>query len=113
LVMLQEPVTTLTLDLETGGNISVTVIDEQGQPVPNPEAALLSSRGEVLAHQKAETGALIQFGPVASGNYSVQAWAEAYEPVSQPVKVAGAEANVELTLVKGVVIRGRVIDEYE
>ncbi|MFL5320468.1 MAG: carboxypeptidase regulatory-like domain-containing protein, partial [Myxococcaceae bacterium] len=113
LVMLQEAVTTLTLDLEAGGNISVTVIDEQGQPVPNPEAALLSSRGEVLAHQKAETGALIQFGPVASGNYSVQAWAEAYEPVSQPVKVAGAEANVELTLVKGVVIRGRVIDEYE
>lgn len=113
LVDLQDEVTKLTLDLEAGALISLTVVDEAGQPVPKPEAALMSPRGELLFHKKANTGELIQFGPVAAGNYSVQAWAEAYQPLQQPVKVTDKETQLELTLQKGVVIRGRVIDEYE
>ncbi|MBS1151293.1 MAG: hypothetical protein H6Q89_2991, partial [Myxococcaceae bacterium] len=111
-VSLDSLVTRINLELEDGGRISVTVIDEAEQPVPDPEVELLSPTGEVLSKRKARTGELVGFGPVGQGDYLLRASALGFVAATVPVKVAGAEATVELQLQRGTAISGRVLDEY-
>lgn len=112
-VALTDAVTEVTLDLSAGGRVQVTVVDEHGQPIPTPTVTLTTSRHEVLFEKKAGTGELVVFGPIAAGDYLVDASADDFKGAAIPVKVSSADADVELTLVRGVIIRGRVIDEYE
>lgn len=113
ILSLQDAVTEITLDLDSGGVVLVTVVDSNGEPVPSPKVALLSQRHETLFEKKAGTGELVSFGPIAAGDYLVEAWADSFKASSMPVKVADGEASVELVLERGTVIKGRVIDEYE
>lgn len=111
-VTLTAPTTRVTLLLEKGGRLAVTVLDDAEQPVPEPLVELLTPSGEAITRRKLQTGELAVLGPVATGDYLVRAQADGYPPVSVPARVAGKETAVEVTLSRGTVIAGRVIDEY-
>jgi hypothetical protein len=111
-VTLSSPTTRITLVLEKGGWLSVTVLDEQEQPVPDPTVELLTSNLEPITKRRLQTGELAVLGPVATGDYTIRAGAEGFTTVTVPAKVSSSESPVEITLVKGTVIAGRVIDEY-
>lgn len=111
-VSLDSLVTRINLELEDGGRIAVTVIDEADQPVPDPEVELLTPAGEVVSKRKARTGELVAFGPVGQGDYLLRATAAGFVGASSPVKVGPGEVSVELQLQKGTVISGKVLDEY-
>ncbi len=63
-VTLTSPTTRITLVLEKGGRLAVTVLDEQEQPVPDPTVELLTSNGEPITKRKLQTGELAVLGPV-------------------------------------------------
>ena len=111
-VSLDSLVTRLNLELDEGGRIAVTVIDEADQPVPDPEVELLSPTGEAVSKRKVRTGELVAFGPVGQGDYVLRANAAGFVSATMPVKVGSGEAAVEIQLQKGTVISGRVLDEY-
>jgi hypothetical protein len=111
-VTLDSAVTRINLELEDGGRIAVTVIDEADQPVPDPDVELLSPAGDVVSKRKAKTGDLVSFGPIGQGDYVLRASAAGFVSGTLPVKVGTGEATVELQLQRGTVISGRVLDEY-
>ncbi len=114
-VVLQDAVTKVTLQLEPAGRVAVTVLDEEGGPVPDPELSLyrIAQGAEHRVKRKARTGELVMLGPVPAGDYLLEGRAEGFRTVQLPVRVpAGGEAQMELVLPRGVTIRGRVLDEY-
>jgi protocatechuate 3,4-dioxygenase beta subunit len=111
-VSLESLVTRINLELEEGGRISVTVIDETEQPVPEPQLELLTPTGELVSKRAAKTGELVAFGPLGQGDYLLRGSAAGFTSASVPVKVGTGEASVELQLQKGTAIAGRVLDEY-
>jgi Carboxypeptidase regulatory-like domain len=112
-VTLVGPVTRLSLQLERAGRVLLTVVDEAGQPVPEPTVELLTRTGQPVAKKRLKTGELGVLGPVAQGEYQVRAIAEGHHPVTLPAQVrGGAELALELVLPRGTLISGRVIDEY-
>ena len=88
-ITLQERVTQVTMELEEAGKLLVTVVDEAGQPVPQPEVTLRSVTGEVIHRQKGSTGALVELGPMGVGDYVVHGHAEGYQDVEVPARVKG------------------------
>lgn len=112
-VSVTEAVTRVTLELDTAGRLAVTVIDEAGQPVVDPELALSRTQySEPFWHQRAHTGELVLVGPLAKGSYTLSVTAEGYRATQVPVRVGEGETPVEVVLPKGTFIRGRVLDEY-
>ncbi|MBX7098105.1 MAG: carboxypeptidase regulatory-like domain-containing protein [Myxococcaceae bacterium] len=111
-VTLTELTTRVALELEAGGRVAATVLDEAEAPVANPTLSLLSPAGEVLHQKRAGTGELVLLGPVAPGDYLLKAEAEGFTAVTQPVQVKAGETRLDLTLARGTVISGRVLDEY-
>lgn len=111
-VPLEAPVTRVTLVLEKGGRLAVTVLDEQGQPVPEPTVELLSASGETIVRRALKTGELALLGPYGTGDYLVRARAEGFTPAQVPAKVTTGETPLEVTLPRGVLLAGKVIDEY-
>lgn len=112
-VTLDERVTRVRLELVPGGRVLVTVVDDAGQPVTDPE--LLLSRtveDEPFTKQKARTGELVAFGPLPEGQYLLTALATGYRPVQVPVKVTTGESQLDVVMARGTFIRGRVLDEY-
>lgn len=111
-VTLAAAVTQLTINLERGGTIAATVLDEGAQPVVNPTLELLTRGHERVSTKKLQTGELAVFGPIGVGEYQLRATANGYQPVTMPVSVKPGETAIELTMTKGTIISGRVIDEY-
>ncbi|MFO0600025.1 MAG: carboxypeptidase regulatory-like domain-containing protein [Myxococcaceae bacterium] len=111
-VTLAGPSTSVTLTLEHGGTIAVTVVDEVGQPVPRPTLELMTRGRERIARKLAQTGELSVFGPVGVGEYLLRVSAEGWQATEVPVVVKAGEGSVEVTLNHATVIAGRVIDEY-
>ncbi|MHB8874214.1 MAG: carboxypeptidase-like regulatory domain-containing protein, partial [Myxococcaceae bacterium] len=111
-VVLTEPVTRLTLDLEPGGTLTVTVTDDAAGPVPGAEVVLSTRGGEIVSKKKTRAGELAVFGPLGGGEYFLRGSAEGYKTAELPVLVRAGDTNVELVLGKGTVISGRVLDEY-
>lgn len=111
-VTLSGAVTQLTLNLERGGSIAATVVDEGDQPVVAPTLELLTRALERVTTRKAQTGELVVFGPVGVGEYLLRVTASGYQPVTVPVRVKPGETPLTVTMAKGTVISGRVIDEY-
>jgi hypothetical protein len=111
-VTLASAVTRVTLVLEKGGRLAVTVLDEQAQPVPDPTVELLTTNGELIGKHRLRTGELAVLGPFGTGDYLVRAQAEGFATAQVPAKVVVGETPLEVTLSKGVLIAGRVIDEY-
>ncbi|AGC46173.1 hypothetical protein MYSTI_04884 [Myxococcus stipitatus DSM 14675] len=109
---LSERVTQVTLELEDAGKLFVSVLDEAGQPVPNPEVTLLTSRGELVRRERGATGALVELGPLAVGDYLVEGKAEGFLEAQVPARVAKGETSLELELTRATLITGRVMDEY-
>lgn len=111
-VTLSAPTTRITLVLDKGGRLAVTVLDDQEQPVTDPTIELLTTNGEPISRRKLQTGELSVLGPVATGDYLVRAQADGYTSATVPAKVAVGETPLEITLSRGTLIAGRVIDEY-
>ena len=111
-VTLDAPVTKVTLSLEEGGRIAVTVLDESDQPVPEPLLELLTMNGELVLSRKLKTGEAVLLGPFGQGDYQVRASAPGFSGAPVPVALKGKEVSVEITLTRGFEIAGRVIDEY-
>lgn len=111
-VTLSAATTRITLVVDKGGRLAVTVLDEQEQPVPEPTVELLTTNGEPIARRKLQTGELAALGPVAVGDYLVRAQADGFGSATVPAKVTQGETPLEVTLTKGTLIAGRVIDEY-
>ncbi|XXF80821.1 carboxypeptidase regulatory-like domain-containing protein [Myxococcaceae bacterium GXIMD 01537] len=111
-VALDAPVTRVTLELEEAGKLLVTVVDEAGQPVPQPELVLRTARGELLRQEKPQTGALVEFGPLVVGDYMLDGQAQGFERAQLPARVKAGETPVELEMRRATVISGRVMDEY-
>ncbi|MFZ5469439.1 MAG: carboxypeptidase regulatory-like domain-containing protein [Myxococcota bacterium] len=111
-VTLDAPVTQVRLELERGGTLAVTVVDEGGQPVPEPELSLTTPTNELIAKKKARTGELVSFGPFAAGDYLLTGTAEGFRPQSVPAVLKEGETTLELAMTRGTVISGRVLDEY-
>ncbi len=111
-VTLSAKVTQLTLNLERGGTIAATVLDDSEQPVAAPTLELLTRGQERVTTRKAQTGELVILGPLGVGEYQLRATADGYQPVMVPVHVKPGETAITVTMTKGTVISGRVIDEY-
>lgn len=113
-VTLSAPLTRVSLELEAGGSVLVTVLDGQGAPAASPVVTLLTPAGEALQRRQAATGELVVLGPVAPGDYQVRAESHAVPGavVTVPVQVTAGEQPLELTLTAGVTISGRVLDVY-
>ncbi|MCA2978391.1 MAG: carboxypeptidase regulatory-like domain-containing protein [Myxococcaceae bacterium] len=111
-VTLASPVTRVTLVLEEGGHLAVTVLDEQGQPVREPTVEVLTAGNERVVRHRLATGALALLGPLGTGDYLVRASAEGFMPAQVPARVSVGETPLEVTLSPGALLAGRVIDEY-
>ncbi|WP_044186601.1 carboxypeptidase-like regulatory domain-containing protein [Hyalangium minutum] len=111
-ITLQERVTQVTMELEEAGKLLVTVVDDAGQPVPQPEVTLRTVTGEVIRREKGATGALVELGPIAIGDYLVHGHTEGFQDVELPVRVRSGETPVELEMTQATLISGQVIDEY-
>ncbi len=109
---LENEVTQLTLTLDRGGTVSVTVLDESDQPVPHPLLELTTPMGWVVTSRKAATGELVVFGPTGVGDYQLSVSAEGFGSTIVPVVIKPGDTTMEVTLTKGTMITGRVIDEY-
>ncbi|MFP2895598.1 carboxypeptidase regulatory-like domain-containing protein [Corallococcus sp. 4LFB] len=109
---LSQRVTQVTLVLEAAGRLLVTVVDEEGQPVPNPQLLLRTVAGDLIRRDAVPTGALAELGPLAPGEYVLEGQAEGFTAAQLPARVAQGETPLELELAKATVIRGQVIDEY-
>ncbi|MFT3707979.1 MAG: carboxypeptidase-like regulatory domain-containing protein [Archangium sp.] len=105
-------VTQITLVVDRAGTVAATVVDESGQPVPKPSLELLTRGFEVVQKKSVQTGELAVFGPIGAGEYQLRAHADGYQSVTMPVKVKPGETQLEVTLTRGTIISGRVIDEY-
>lgn len=105
-------VTRVNLELGPGGLVQVTAVDENEQPVPNPELTLLTLSGEVVMQKKVRTGEAAALGPVGQGDYNVRAVATGFSTSNTPVKVGDTDQSLQVTLQKGTLISGRVLDEY-
>ncbi len=112
LTRLDADVTTVTLVLERGGTVAVTVVDEAEQPVPEPTVSLLTSNGTTVSKRKAKTGELVVFGPVGAGDYQVSVSALGFGNATLPAHVKSGETALEVTLSRATVIAGMVIDEF-
>ncbi|MBJ6762748.1 carboxypeptidase regulatory-like domain-containing protein [Myxococcaceae bacterium JPH2] len=111
-VTLSERVTQVTLELEEAGRLLVTVVDEEGQPVPKPELFLRTVRNELLRRDRLETGALADLGPLAYGDYVVNVRAEGFKDNQVPARVAKGETSLEVEMSRATTISGQVLDEY-
>lgn len=111
-IILTGGLTQITLALEIGGTIAVTVLDDGEQPVVAPTLDLMTLARESVLTRKAQTGELSILGPLGVGEYQLQVEAHGYRPATVPVKVKPGETAVVVTLSKGTIISGRVIDEY-
>jgi protocatechuate 3,4-dioxygenase beta subunit len=111
-VLLREAVTRVTLALEPGGRLLVTVVDEAGQPVPAPTVTLWTPSGERVEERRAGTGELVVLGPQGAGDYVLEGRAEGFPEVELPVKLAAGDLPLELTLRRGTLLAGRVLDMY-
>lgn len=109
---LDERVTQVTLALEEAGSLLVTVVDEDGQPVPQPELLLRMPTGEVVRQERGGTGALVTLGPLAVGNYVLTGQAEGFRDTQLPAKVTPGETALELEMERATVISGQVLDVY-
>jgi protocatechuate 3,4-dioxygenase beta subunit len=109
---LDERVTQVTLELEEAGRLLVTVVDEDGQPVPSPQLVLRTAEGNLMRQERPGTGALVELGPLAVGDYVLEGRAEGFQDAQLPVKVGKGETQLELELQRATLISGRVIDEY-
>jgi len=112
MVSLDQPLTHITLELEKGGTVLATVLDEQGDTVPEPTVALLAPSGEKVFEQRPRGGETVTFGPIGPGEYKLEGQAPGYQKAIIPVHVETGQTPVVLTLTKGTTISGRVLDEY-
>ncbi|WP_191264027.1 carboxypeptidase regulatory-like domain-containing protein [Comamonas sp. JC664] len=111
-VLLEDSVTQVTLELEEAGTLLVTVVDEEGQPVPQPELHLRMPSGELIRNERGGTGALMTFGPLAVGDYVLAGQAEGFRATQLPARVKPGETQLELEMERATVISGRVLDVY-
>ncbi|RKH06142.1 carboxypeptidase regulatory-like domain-containing protein [Corallococcus sp. CA053C] len=109
---LSQRVTQVTLELEAAGRLLVTVVDEDGQPVPNPQLLLRTVAGDLIRRDAVPTGALAELGPLAPGEYVLEGQAEGFTAAQLPARVAQGETALELELSRATLITGQVIDEY-
>jgi hypothetical protein len=109
---LEEPITQVTLELEEAGRLLVTVVDEEGQPVPQPELTLRTPSGQELRRERGATGALVELGPLVVGSYVLRARAEGFQDVERPVSVKAGETPLELELMRATLLSGQVLDAY-
>ena len=110
---LQESTTRLVLDLEEAGTLRVTVVDEEGAPVPSPVGWLGSTAGEFLVERKGDGAGALELGPVARGECRVRVGADGFKSTDGAVVLTSAEQSMEVVLQRAVLIRGRVLDEYD
>ena len=111
-VTLSERLTQVTLELEEAGSLLVTVVDESGQPVVSPELVLSTVRGGAVRSVKADTGALVQLGPLALGDYVLTGKARGYREAQLPARVKPGETAIELELERATLLTGQVLDPY-
>lgn len=111
-VTLTGPLTRLDLSLDRGGRLSVTVLDEAGEPVPEPTLELSTRAGELLSRKRLRTGELAQLGPLGVGVYQLEASAQGFQSTVVPVTLSGGELALDVTLARATSIEGRVVDEY-
>ncbi|WP_164018746.1 carboxypeptidase regulatory-like domain-containing protein [Pyxidicoccus trucidator] len=109
---LEARVTQVTLELEVAGKLLVTVVDEQGEPVPQPELLLRTTRGDLIRRERVATGAMAELGPLAAGDYVLEGHAEGFRDAQLPAKVVQGETTLELEMERATLISGQVMDEY-
>jgi len=111
-VALEDRVTQVTLALEEAGSLLVTVVDEDGQPVPQPDLQLRLPTGELVRRERGGTGALVTLGPLAAGDYVLMGEAEGFRDARLPARVKPGETPLELEMERATVISGHVLDVY-
>ncbi|HET9450108.1 MAG TPA: carboxypeptidase regulatory-like domain-containing protein, partial [Aggregicoccus sp.] len=104
--------TQVELELEEAGRLLVTVVDEAGEPVPSPTLQLRTREGDLVASERADTGALVTFGPVAVGAYVLHGGAEGFAGEQLPAQVLAGDSPLELQLRRAITLAGRVMDVY-
>jgi protocatechuate 3,4-dioxygenase beta subunit len=112
MVSLDQSLTHLTLELERGGTIAATVLDESGDAVPQPTLTLLAGSGEKVLEKEAGAAHTVSFGPIGPGEYKLEGSAPGYQKAVIPVTVGTSQTSVVVTLTRGTTIAGRVLDEY-
>jgi hypothetical protein len=97
---------TLDLDFVPGHDLSVTILNDKGAPLPDTQV-LLDPGGHAyfaawyieqagITISNAEGRAILPH--VADGDYTVRVLAEGYQPAAAPVRIAGADQQITVTL---------------
>ena len=95
--------TQVDLNFKKGPRLDVTVLDGLGAPVPNAQVVLDPGGDVSLAAQVGGLGTTGEDGRVtqphtADGEYTLRVRCEGYEDAAVPVRVAGRDAQVTVTL---------------
>ncbi|MGQ0506923.1 MAG: carboxypeptidase regulatory-like domain-containing protein [Myxococcaceae bacterium] len=110
---LTAPVTRVELDLQDGGLLLITVVDEQGQPVTDPRVELTpSGRADLPLRRKAKTGERVTLGPLIPGSYQLEVEAAGFKDQRLPIALSKGETHLDVVMGNAVSISGRVLDEY-
>jgi len=107
----------ITLDLETGRDLVIAVVDRAGKPVPGAKA-VLDAGGDFLVTAMLTYMSMYEEGypealsgtnadgtttlaHIADGDYVVRVRCEGYEDASEKVRIAGSDKKVTITLKPG------------
>ncbi len=95
-----EPVTTLFVELSTGGRVEGVVTDFRGDPVAGADLRLEALDGRELRRVRADARGAFEFGGLAEGTYTIAA----DPPESRTAELA--PAALETDVLRGKVTRG-------
>lgn len=108
-LQLEQRETEVTLELRASGRLTVTVVDDKGEPVPNPDASL-SGGSESSTATGDDKGAPLVLGPLPEGDYALSVSAAGFAPQNRRVALNAGEASLDLVLHRTLKLSGKVVD---
>lgn len=99
----------LALQVKRAGRLLVTVVSDDGMPVPLASAVLTAPTTTVDA-EAAEEGARLVLGPLGEGPAVLSVSAPGFRTRSQSVELRPGDTDLEVVLRKAATLRGRVVN---
>ncbi len=108
-VTFEHQLETVDLELRAAAKLSVTVIDESGDPVADAEVTA-SGRGGETYSAEATQGALMVLGPMGDGPVTLDVTSSDFRQWHRELDLHPGENTLEVVVKRGVKVRGKVVD---
>ncbi len=100
---------TINLPVKRAGKLFVTVVDEQGNPIPEA-SALLTQPNDSAEVSATEEGQRLELGPLGEGPGVLKVSAPGFRTRSQSIDLAPGDTDLEVVLAEAPVVVGKVVD---